>query len=351
MEKPLTTNEEAVETENTEQENTEIEANPKSAIKRVLGVEAKKETDLLRFFKERFDKNFQSENEMERGPELETVIKRVNVQMKEFLGQYGIETLDIPVENVHVLDRAKFSPEELKEITKETTNAFCSNKYQEIWLLQEQTDKKDSYRSLVHEVIHMQGFNSYQQGTEESHEFSLVSDKGEELYLRNRRTGLEIMDKKHDTLYFSKLNEALTEELTSRFVLKYFKDWPEIAVEVAEHEEKILRVAESMKMLGELDELRMYVRDIFDVTDESFIHSKYAYHDERIKLNVLIETLYDENRDTQKSTDEVLRLFINAALKGRLLPIARLIEKTFGKGTFRTMGSETSNKVNITKGL
>ena len=70
----------------------------------------------------------------------------------------------------------------------------------------------------------------------------------------------------------------------------------------------------------------------------------YSYFKERAALKKLIQTLYEKNEDEFESEEEVFNLFAKAAISGRLLPVARLIEKTFGKGSFRELGEETAKR-------
>ena len=74
------------------------------------------------------------------------------------------------------------------------------------------------------------------------------------------------------------------------------------------------------------------------------IHSSYgsSYRSERERLYTMLEEIQKANSEEFKSTDEVFNVFARAQLSGRLLPLARLIEKTYGKGSFRKLGKETS---------
>ena len=43
--------------------------------------------------------------------------------------------------------------------------------------------------------------------------------------------------------------------------------------------------------------------------------------------------------DQYQSADDVFKVFLNAHFTGKLLPIGRLVEKTFGEGAFRALGN------------
>lgn len=39
-----------------------------------------------------------------------------------------------------------------------------------------------------------------------------------------------------------------------------------------------------------------------------------------------------------KDTEEIFALFVRASMFGELLPVARLVERAFGKGAYRRLG-------------
>jgi len=45
-----------------------------------------------------------------------------------------------------------------------------------------------------------------------------------------------------------------------------------------------------------------------------------------------------------KSADDVYKIFLNAHFTGHLVTIGRLVEKTFGEGSFRELGNMGSDK-------
>ncbi len=59
---------------------------------------------------------------------------------------------------------------------------------------------------------------------------------------------------------------------------------------------------------------------------------------EVVEFFKLVKSLYEKNKETFSSEDEVVTLFQKAQVSGNILSVARLIEKTFGKGMFRKLG-------------
>ena len=56
------------------------------------------------------------------------------------------------------------------------------------------------------------------------------------------------------------------------------------------------------------------------------------------RLNLLVDELWEKNREEFKSREEIVKVFVDAQINGRLLRVARLVERTFGKGSFRRLG-------------
>lgn len=56
------------------------------------------------------------------------------------------------------------------------------------------------------------------------------------------------------------------------------------------------------------------------------------------KFENICNDLYENNKDTFTSVEDIKKLFIDATLNGNLLPVARLMDKTYGDGLFVKLG-------------
>jgi len=56
------------------------------------------------------------------------------------------------------------------------------------------------------------------------------------------------------------------------------------------------------------------------------------------KFENICNTFYENNKDDFTSVEDVVKLFIDATLNGNLLPVARLMDKTYGEGSFVKLG-------------
>ena len=315
-----------------------------SGINRVVGYEPNTEEQLLQYFKGKFETNTSDSKEKEKTHEQQEIIDRINVGMKDFLAQYEVEAIEISPENVHILDNAKFTPAELEKIQEQfgTENGFYSALRQGVAIMKDyDTSKLSFFQTLVHEMLHLQGFYSYQKSLPEAADITLKN--GDQSASMNiRRSGFSVGTTNGKKLLFHKLNESVITELEIRFEKQYMTKWPELAEELKARDAYIEQVA--IRENVAIEEVRQTVAGIKDDGSGGHKWVTYAYHDERQQFNLLVNELYEKNESDFESHEQIFNLFAEATLMGRLLPIARLIEKTFGKGSFRMIGERSADK-------
>lgn len=314
-----------------------------SGISRVVGIEESGEQELLDYFKRKFESQSKDELEVEHTPELDLLISQINEKMEEFMAKYGVRSLEIPSRNIHIYDKSKLDPQRRKQIEEryEKTGAFYVPIKQLIVLFRNYIPGNKLYfaESLIHEMMHANSFASVQKVKEGRAEIA----KGEEtLRLGVRRSGLEISTKAGRFLFFY-INEAIIEELVIRFDRKYFSEFPDLKQEYDDRKEAIEaeakreRKKESEILISGLEHRKKDAEGSHEV-----LLRTYSYRDEREKLNQLVNDLYKKNKNEFQSPEDVFTLLAKAVLNGQLLPIARLIEKTYGKGSFREIGEKHS---------
>ncbi len=121
------------------------------------------------------------------------------------------------------------------------------------------------------------------------------------------RSGFSILSRDGKKEMFHHLDEALAGHATERFVNEVLRQRPDFAQQI-----------EKIEIAGEkVDTTRQ--RELGDLL-------KY--------LDIVLE----KNRGDFSGREEILHMFMQAQVTGNLLPVARLIEKTFGKGAFRKLG-------------
>lgn len=170
---------------------------------------------------------------------------------------------------------------------------------------------------LTHELFHMQNFRMYQFVS-----FLSGEEKKAQISVAPYRSGLQMSThlggrkeaktgKRH--IYFEWLDEAVVQVLTDRVVKKILQNPP-----------VFLQKLMDKRAAGETVS-----------PDEDPLHVRL---EERLCLGALAEKILEKNKDSFQDTEEVLTVFVKAALTGKALPLARVIEKTFGKDSFKKLG-------------
>ncbi|HAU07975.1 MAG: hypothetical protein UW46_C0001G0133 [Candidatus Yanofskybacteria bacterium GW2011_GWF1_44_227] len=321
----------------------------KSGISKVLRTDAEVFQDL---YGDILNSNVTKSYEVAKSPEWIEALGQINSFLREFVSEYGGEPIDVPAKNIHVIDRHNL-PKSASDKTQEF-NGLYSPESQAIFIFVDSSysDLKAAIR-VVHELLHFNSFQSIQNASRgKKFRFEKDEDDGGELVILGpRRIGFEIFSEKKNKIFFHNLNEAITEELMKRFDKRYFG---RLALTKKEYEERELKRSEIAKKSAEdgnreiaADDLAV-VRD-FKTKDGPSIKLRegYAYSEERKELGSLVREIYVKNSDEFSSEEDVFKLFAEAVMTGRLLRIARIIERTFGEGSFKQFGVDTS--INMTE--
>jgi hypothetical protein len=179
--------------------------------------------------------------------------------------------------------------------------------------------------TILHEITHLKNY--------------LALEAHEDL-LKPYRAGLKISAsrKKEEKIgfftAFSGLNEAVVSEIEKRFLPQLIRDNQFLAEEYqweTSKEAQELREKIAQEQGIKTDEIVWINKDGKDF-------NRFPYYEQRKVLNYIVDGLYEDNADKFNSRDEVMKLFFKSHFDGRLLSIARLIEKSFGRGAFRIIG-------------
>lgn len=260
--------------------------------------------------------------EREKTPQELAIMKEIFARLPEFIEEYGsVNARYISLDQVHML---KESSEHLDKIrphdpkgSRRTGNYVLNSGRIEV------VSQGENYlkmaKTLVHELIHAHSFYSVDVNTDpHSKEVRGASP---------RRLGLAIYeDGKPDEVFLNFMNEAITEELTKKFCEKYF---PQI---------EGLKEPFDAYQKGKTPSATSLQSPTLSVVNELLqTQPLHTYRNERLEVVALLEILYERNKDKFASYDEVFKLFSRGMFRGDLLPMARLIEKTLGKGEFRKL--------------
>lgn len=320
-----------------------------SGVSKIVGADVEEEKDILDFFKQLFEKGGKNLVEKEHPEELSELITAVNGFLRKFLKRYGLDSVDIPAENIHIVDRARLTPEQIGILDrkyKDRMAVYVAPTQQIMFFRDYAADNKMEFtQALVHEMLHLNSFLSLQKqkaGKIYDYKLTTESESGQEdIFLKYRRLGFRIYSS-DDKTYFYDTDEAIITELSMRFDWKYFSRLPLLAEEYKGRQETIKR---AVRQLGESAEELKKKWAVVKIVDGKIVAIKnYSHKKERAGLDELISDLYEKNKSDFSSREEIFGLFAKASLTGRLLPIAKLIEKTYGKGSFKQLGEKTQDK-------
>jgi hypothetical protein len=254
------------------------------------------------------------------------MISDVLGKIEEFMKEMGSsKSLKIRPEQIRVLDREKAKKERFPL-------AHFYNQEEQCIFVYDLGDSLANMQGVTHEAIHMHSFQS------------MEITRGK--WAITRRLGLGVKVKGEDFFYFDEINEALTEELAIRFDRKYFKLVPGLEKEIKERQDFC-----DSYLKGDPNEKALSEEIAYIVTDPNTLEKvavPHSYPNERSRLNDLINDIFEKNKEESggvfKSEDEVFVLFVEATTSGKMLKLSRIIEKTYGKGSFRKLGSKTQTK-------
>lgn len=153
---------------------------------------------------------------------------------------------------------------------------------------------------LFHELMHMKAYKALQ----------LIQDGGGKNKLDMYRSGFSVADRQAKNVYFESFEEAVITYLTQRF-------YTDVVF---------------------MDPL------FFEEVSGSETRHEISRANELESLNKLVDNLWEHNKDTYRTREDIFNLFVDAHVNGGLLKIGKLIEKTMGKGSFRQLASDPSKE-------
>ncbi len=308
-----------------------------SSFERVVGniSEVEKE-QILRDKGERFDdQSFEDlrGKEREKTPEELQIISLANEATNEVRQTYGLEDFDIPPENIHVITEEAWP--------REKSAAFFNSMLQGV-AMREKLSNLAFMKTVFHEMLHFKSYNAAQITT------------GENPELDEYRLGLTVHTRDGRKMYFVNFNEAVTEEMTRRFARKLLNN-PLFADEIKQTKEVMGKHPQAVTASGEplFDQDTFYAetqgskswRESVDRLFGKLFGSSvkistegFTYQPERKILNTLIDKILERNQEKFKDREEVFEVFAKGMMTGNILPVGRLIEKTFGNGALRQIG-------------
>lgn len=236
----------------------------------------------------------------------------------------------------------------------------------------EETDNDLEYiTTLTHELLHYASPHIFQ-----SRE-TILSDKDPEgrdkikVDSKVRRSGIAAMSRDFSKTYFERFEEAIVEEINRRIYKDMVRDpllsetakqteqvkmwltaqmryrfFPEEYVQDVVNDIYFIADPEPLldifKQRGSIDNKFAALEKEIDHLDFNHGLTKFSRYVERYELSQFIDSLYEKAPHEFASKEEIFDMFARANFTGKLLPLARKVEKILGKGAFRNIAEASS---------
>ena len=260
------------------------------------------------------------------------LIDFANQETSRLMQEAGVEPYAIPLDNVHIIP-----PELFRRIAKVDDAGQAKRITEGIAINADYTRANPvTFGSTVlHEILHLKAHLSMEMQKENEQEHETIYRMG----VTVNATVKNILEGR-DHSHFKALHEAIVAETEKRLIPRLLAH-PELA---KEKEWMLSEKAEELKRQI-AKEHHIHVDDIIWVEQkEKLKFEAVGYKTQREVLSYVCTEIQKQFPDQFASNDDVSKLFINANFTGRLLPIARLVEKTFGEGSFRLLGNMGTNR-------
>jgi hypothetical protein len=290
-----------------------------SGVSRIVGTSEENERLLLRRFKALFEHAPLSFERQKTADECQ-IIHGILQLLPSFLKRYGVDALKVHPDQLHFVDVASLTSDDKRLLRSSEDRGYYFPRTQTILIFPEGNKLRDA-EAIVHELLHVHSFTSY----------TATGDK-----LQERRVGLEMISSSEEgPRYFRSLNEAVTEELTMRFDQRYYSRIPVLRRELQDRK-RVRRMGG--KNAGEV--VSVATRKL-EGGDWHTTIDHYAFPQQRQLLAQMVDDIYEAHSPQFRSTEDVFKMFARAMFNGRILRLARMIEETYGRGSFPQLAAET----------
>ena len=253
----------------------------------------------------------------------------------ELMKRAGIEPYGIPERNTHIIPFDAYQKLQRKDSAVATT----IQNQQGIVVVREEIERNDTLFADIafHEQMHLKSHYAV-----ELEERPSTADKPT-TQRKGYRSGITVMSAQQSEErnqwhheHFRGVNEAVIALHEREFMRDTMRSLPEFRSDYlwmgsTEGEVKRLRIAQKAGLSPE---------DVFwvDKDSESERYNVVSYPRQRQTLVSVIQEIQKELPETYPDTDDVLEEFTKAFFTGRLMQLGKIVEQTFGKGSFRILG-------------
>lgn len=260
------------------------------------------------------------EHEKVKTPEQVEMCKLADILTSEVRERYGLKGFSVPVENIHIFEN------NLNLAGLEVGGTFIPE--HQMVFVREGNSRLSLMQYLCHELIHFKSYGAMQ-----------VPVGKEGIVDYHYRAGLGLRSRDAERVYFGAIDEALTEELAKRLVEDLKKTDNPLFIEEINETKRFLRYTASGVGNEEVDSTEDVISAyrVSDGADQTLV-IRYVYKEQRKVLSALIDKIYKKNKSSFNNKEEVFNVFAKSKFEGGMLRVGKLIDDTFGKGTFRRLG-------------
>ncbi len=227
--------------------------------------------------------------------------------------KFGLEPFEVSLANIHILPGTG-----TKDMEPGTVMAGVTEPENQRVIAMEGRSRTESLDILTHELFHLASYGAMQIATDdETVDFKY-------------RSGFTAHSRDAQKQYFHSVDEALTEMLVQE------------VVEQAKGNDLLAPEAEITKQILSSQN----IEDSGEVISASYKNGsegqvdvyRYKYPEQRKILDTLATKILERNPQRFTTKKEVYDLFMKGKLQGNFYEIGKIIDKTFGKSTFRNIG-------------
>ncbi len=291
------------------------------------------------------------------------LIKNTELVVDKIVSQYGGKPKSISLDHIYIL-----KPGSVLEMTE---GKLARGLHQPVGLnigVEKKESKLLFASTIAHELFHLKSYKSARKGES-------VDD------IRLYRTGLSMIDIKDESKkageekeYFSQLEEAVVVECTRKFLdnismdkefrpeteaIKKIKNWVTEFYKrrgisqdkIEEFNDEIKYISDPEKWVSDVENAyteenrkQAYAAGMFESLYKNGSAESMERYTERKKLYDLLDKLVLESNRKYKNRNELFDEFAKANFSGNYLPLAKIIESILGKGSFRKIAEDFSNK-------
>lgn len=298
-----------------------------STITKFIGSNLERNEKMRKLYEMKFRSDYIDPAEREKTEEEKKFLEDTNRLMAEFIKRYGGNPIEMPTNLIRFIDWSKLSVDQAQIFATAFKDGFFCLDTQGVAIFSNTSLTHQNRIGLAndinHELIHA---NSFQ---------SIIVNPNRDGSTRNERVGLDMGKRR----LFKDLNEAVTAELNKRFHNEFLKDIEFTAEEFKKLKQDMADIVARVKDPSKFNDAASIQHiSLPNGTIKSIIHG-FEYGQLRSTLNRIIDKINENNPDKFNDKEEVFNIFARAMITGEVKELAKMIEDTFGPGTFKKLAT------------